>query len=83
MTVDTRPCGGVVRAFQLVYGIANEGGGSKDGLPKNPLIRLIFIRTSEGFLPRVPFWLQKLIFWGAFVVSRITGVEKKLSTYWR
>lgn len=49
MTVDTRPAGGVVKAFQLAYGVANEGGSSQDGLPKNLLARIVFVRTSEGF----------------------------------
>jgi hypothetical protein len=48
MTVSTRPAGGVVKAFQLVCGVANDGGAGKDGLPKNPLIRLRFIQISQG-----------------------------------
>jgi hypothetical protein len=28
MTVDTRPAGGVVKAFQLAYGVANAGGAA-------------------------------------------------------
>ena len=43
-TVETRPAGGVVKAFQLAYAVANDGGAAKDGLPKNPLVRLLFIR---------------------------------------
>lgn len=79
MTVDTRPCGSVVRAFQLAYGIANDGGAANDGLPRSLLIRSIFIRTSEGFLPHVPLWFQKLLFWGAAFIARITRIEKSVS----
>jgi mannose-6-phosphate isomerase-like protein (cupin superfamily) len=52
MTVETHPAGGVVKAFQLAYGIANDGGAASDGLPKNPIVRLRFIQISQGFLPR-------------------------------
>jgi quercetin dioxygenase-like cupin family protein len=31
-TVKAKPAGGVVRAFQLAYGIANDGGAARDGL---------------------------------------------------
>src|SRR6266496_1781422 len=62
IAIDTRPAGGVVKAFQLAYGIANEGGGAEDGLPKSLLSRLIFIRTSEGFLPQIPLAIQKFVF---------------------
>jgi mannose-6-phosphate isomerase-like protein (cupin superfamily) len=33
MTVETKPPGGVVRAFQLAYAVANDGGAAKDGCP--------------------------------------------------
>jgi nucleoside-diphosphate-sugar epimerase len=39
MTVETRPAGGVVKAFQIAYGVANDGG-AEDGFPRNPLVRL-------------------------------------------
>jgi hypothetical protein len=55
-TVETRPPGGVVAAFQMAYAIANAGGAAKDGLPRNPIVRLDFIRTSQGFLPGVPLF---------------------------
>jgi mannose-6-phosphate isomerase-like protein (cupin superfamily) len=42
--VETRPPGGVVAAFQMAY----TGGAPKDGLPRNPILRLVFIRTSQG-----------------------------------
>jgi hypothetical protein len=44
MTVETKPAGDVAKAFQLAYGVANDGGSAKDGLPFNPLVRLLFIR---------------------------------------
>jgi mannose-6-phosphate isomerase-like protein (cupin superfamily) len=83
ITIDTQPAAGVVRAFQLAYGIANDGGAATDGLPKNPLARLIFIRTSEGFLPRVPLAVQKAIFSLATFIARLTGVEKRLARYYQ
>lgn len=81
MTVETRPAGGVVRAFQLAYGIANDGGAAKDGLPKNPLIRLRFIQISQGFIPGPPRAFQKALFTAAELLSRITGVERRLQRY--
>jgi hypothetical protein len=83
ITVDTRPCAGVVRAFELAYGVANDGGAAKDGLPRNPLVRQIFIGTSEGFLPQVPYWFQRLLFFVASFIAKMTGLEKHLSKYWR
>ena len=38
------------------------GGAAKDGLPRNPIVRLVFIRTSQGFLPEVPLFLQRGLF---------------------
>ncbi len=60
-TVETRPPGGVVAAFQMAYA-AKAGGAAKDGLPRNPIARLEFIRTSQGFLPGVPLFLQRGLF---------------------
>ncbi|MFY9529038.1 MAG: cupin domain-containing protein [Candidatus Acidiferrales bacterium] len=37
ITSETKPAGGVVRAFQLAYGVANDRGAAKDGLPRNLL----------------------------------------------
>jgi quercetin dioxygenase-like cupin family protein len=79
--VETKPAGGVVRAFQLAYGIANAGGAASDGLPKNWLVRLRFIEISQGFLPRVPRFLQQAVFGIAAWISNVTGVEKRLTRY--
>jgi mannose-6-phosphate isomerase-like protein (cupin superfamily) len=81
MTVTTRPAGGVVRAFQLAYAIANAGGAAKDGLPKNPLIRLRFIQISQGFLPGIPIALQKLVFGVAALLAKATGIEKRVEQH--
>jgi hypothetical protein len=67
----------------LAYGVANDGGAAKDGLPKNPVVRLIFIRNSEGFLPHVPLAVQKAFFRLAAFVARVTGIEKRLAMYYR
>jgi mannose-6-phosphate isomerase-like protein (cupin superfamily) len=77
-TVETRPAGGVVKAFQLAYGIANDGGAAGDGLPKNPLVRLRFIQISQGFLPVFPLGLQRAVFATAAGLARITGIERHL-----
>jgi hypothetical protein len=61
-TVETRPPGGVVAAFEMAYAVANAGGAAKDGLPRNLIARLNFIRMSEGFLPGVPLFLQRGLF---------------------
>jgi mannose-6-phosphate isomerase-like protein (cupin superfamily) len=60
--IETRPPGGVVAAFQLAFAVANAGGAAKDGLPKNPLIRLRFLRLTQGFVPGLPLWLQRGLF---------------------
>jgi mannose-6-phosphate isomerase-like protein (cupin superfamily) len=81
MTVRTRPAGGVIKAFQLAYAVANDGGAAKDGLPKNPIIRLRFIQISQGFLPGIPLALQKLVLGMAGLLSKATGIEKRLQRY--
>jgi mannose-6-phosphate isomerase-like protein (cupin superfamily) len=79
--VDTQPAGGVVSAFQVAYGVANDGGARTDGLPKNVLVRLIFIKTSEGFLPRVPVAIQTIVFNLATCIASLTGLQKRLAKY--
>jgi mannose-6-phosphate isomerase-like protein (cupin superfamily) len=81
ITLHTRPAGGVVRAFRLAYGIANEGGAASDGLPRNPILRLRFIRISQGFLPGIPLPLQKAIFELARMVSGMTGLENRVRKF--
>jgi mannose-6-phosphate isomerase-like protein (cupin superfamily) len=81
MTVETRPAGGVVKAFQLAYGAANDGGAARDGLPKNPLVRLRFIGIAQGFLLLPPLPLQKLVLRLAFVIAKLTGVERRIQRY--
>lgn len=81
MTVETRPAGGVVKAFQIAYGVANSGGAAEDGLPKNRLIRLRFIGISQGFLPGAPLMLQRAVFAIAKFSARVTGMERRLQAY--
>ncbi len=81
MTVETRPAGSVVKAFQLAYGVANDGGAARDGLPKNPLVRLRFIGIAQGFLLLPPLPLQKLVLRLAFVIAKFTGVERRIQRY--
>jgi len=59
-TIKTKPAGGVVKAFQLAYGISNDGGAARDGLPKNPIARLVFVKTTQGYLPDIPRALQRV-----------------------
>jgi mannose-6-phosphate isomerase-like protein (cupin superfamily) len=77
-TVETKPAGGVVKAFQMAYGIANDGGAAPDGLPKNPIARLLFVKT---YLPGIPLALQKFVFACAQLAARVTGIEKKCPVY--
>jgi hypothetical protein len=81
MMVETRPAGGVVTAFEIAYGVANAGGAGRDGLPKNPLVRLRFIEISQGFLSGIPLFVQQTVFSVAKIFSRWTGVEKSLNKY--
>jgi mannose-6-phosphate isomerase-like protein (cupin superfamily) len=81
MTVETRPAGGVVKAFQLAYAAANNGGATADGLPRNPLIRLRFIEISQGFLPGIPIWAQKAVFRLAAFLAVISGMERRIKSY--
>jgi mannose-6-phosphate isomerase-like protein (cupin superfamily) len=83
ITIETKPAGGVVRAFQVAYGIANDGGATTDGLPRNPIVRLVFIRMSEGFLPHIPVVVQKAVLGVAAFVARVTGIERRLTRYLR
>jgi mannose-6-phosphate isomerase-like protein (cupin superfamily) len=80
-TVETKPAGGVVKAFQLAYGIANEGGAARDGLPKNPIARLVFVQTAQGYLPGIPRVLQRFVFSCAAFVARVVGLEKSWEVY--
>ena len=70
-----------MRAFQVAYGVANDGGASSDGLPKNLIVRLVFIRMSEGFVPRVPLIVQKAILSAAALIARVAGIEERLTKY--
>lgn len=81
MTVETRPAGGVVKAFQVAYGVANEGGASPDGLPRNPLIRLRFIEIAQGFLPLPPLPIQRFVLRVAHVTALVTGIERQIQRY--
>jgi mannose-6-phosphate isomerase-like protein (cupin superfamily) len=80
-TIKTEPAGGVVKAFQLAYGIANDGGAAKDGLPKNPIARLVFVKTTQGYLPGIPRVIQSILFSCAALIARVTGLEKRWRTY--
>jgi Cupin domain len=80
-TVKTEPAGGVVKAFQLAYGIANNGGATRDGLPKNPIARLVFVKTAQGYLPGIPRAIQRIAFGCATFIARISGLEKKWQVY--
>jgi len=82
-TIKTEPAGGVVKAFQLAYGIANDGGAAKDGLPKNPVARLVFVKTTQGYLPAFPRTVQRIAFSCAALVAKLTGLEKKWQVYFR
>ena len=81
ITIDTRPAAGVVRAFEIAYGVANDGGSGPDGLPTDPLTRLIFTRTTQGYLPQIPLSLQKIAFRAAVALSYLTGLHRRLSRY--
>jgi mannose-6-phosphate isomerase-like protein (cupin superfamily) len=81
ITIETEPAAGVIRAFQLADGIANEGGASPDGLPRNPLVRLVFIKMSEGFLPDIPLFLQKAVYNLAAFIAQFTWMQRTLKKY--
>jgi quercetin dioxygenase-like cupin family protein len=80
-TIKTKPAGGVVKAFQLAYGIANDGGTARDGLPKNPIARFVFFKTTKGYLPDIPRALQRIAFSCAALVARTAGLEKRWQVY--
>jgi hypothetical protein len=71
----------VVRAFQLAYAVANDGGAGKDGLPRNPLLRLRFVAISQGFLASIPISFQRFVFAIAALLARISGVERRVKRY--
>lgn len=78
ISVESNPAGTVAEAFQLAYAVANEGGASKDGLPKNILLRLLFIRISQGFIPGIPLVFQQAVLSAAFFLSEISGLKRYL-----
>ncbi len=80
-TIETRPAGGVVKAFQLAYWIANDGGADSDGLPKNPIARFVFFKTTQGYLPGIPRAVQRIVFRCAALIARATGLEKRWQVY--
>jgi hypothetical protein len=80
-TIETRPAAGVVKAFQFAYRIANAGGAARDGLPKNLIARLVFIKTAEGYLPGIPRVLQRFVFSCAAFTARVTGLAKTWQAY--
>lgn len=80
-TIKTKPAGGVVKAFQLAYGIANDGGAARDGLPKNPIARFVFFKTTQGYLPGIPRALQGIAFSCAALIARVAGLEKRWQVY--
>jgi hypothetical protein len=76
-TVETKPAGGEANAFQMAYGIANDAGAAPDGLPKNTMARLVFVKTTQGYLPDIPLTLQTLVFSCAqFVAKKYRPGEK-------
>jgi hypothetical protein len=76
-TVETKPAGGEANAFQMAYGIANDAGAAPDGLPKNTMARLVFVKTAQGYLPDIPLTLQTLVFSCAqFVAKKYRPGEK-------
>lgn len=81
MTVETKPAGSVVKAFQLAYAVANDGGAATDGLPKNPLIRLRFVALTEGFVPGPPLKLQQFVLSAAALLAQFTGAERRVRRY--
>lgn len=82
-TVKTKPAGDVVKAFQLAYGISNDGGAARDGLPKNPIARLVFVKTTQGYLPGIPRVLQRVAFSCAVFLARVAGLDKSWQLYFR
>ena len=82
-TVKTKPAGGVVKAFQLAYGISNDGGAARDGLPKNPIARLVFVKTTQGYLPGIPRALQRVAFGCAASLARVARLDKRWQLFFR
>ena len=80
-TIKTQHAGGVVRAFQLAYGIANDGRAAADGLPKNPIARLVFAKTTQGYLLGIPRVLQRVAFSCAAFVAKVAGIDKRWQLY--
>jgi hypothetical protein len=69
----TTPLGG----FVLIVKMA----GSSDGLPRNPIARLAFIKTTQGYLPGIPLVAQKIVFDLASLIARVTGLQRRWRQY--
>ena len=81
MTVESRPAANVVRAFQLAYAVANDGGAANDGLPRDWLMRLRFVSLTGGFLPGLPRTLQQSVLGVAAVLAKVSGTERRIRRY--
>jgi hypothetical protein len=60
----------------LAYGISNDGGAARGGLPKNPIARLVFVKTTQGYLTGIPRALQ-IAFSCAALIARAVGLKKR------
>ena len=69
------------RRFKWPTESRNDGAAAPDSLPKNPIARLVFVKTAQGYLPSIPLALQKLTFACAEFVAKITGMEKQWQVY--
>jgi len=80
-TVEARPAGSMARAYQVAYGVANKGGGRKDGLPANRLVRIYVYRIGHMYFAYEPLFLQRIVFSLVTFILFITLRKRKLDRY--
>jgi mannose-6-phosphate isomerase-like protein (cupin superfamily) len=80
-TVEAIPTGGLVKAFQLAFGIANANESADDGLPAKKLVRFYFFYLTGGYIPKIPLIIQKTTFIIVIFILTISGMKRKLDKY--
>ncbi|SFU55509.1 Mannose-6-phosphate isomerase, cupin superfamily [Pustulibacterium marinum] len=67
-------------ALKILYGIAEHGKITRDGLPKNKLHLAIALKMMDAYSPKIPQQLQHTAILLLAGFGKFLGVQKKLVT---
>jgi hypothetical protein len=70
---------GFEKTLCIFYGLAADGQGAADGLPKNMFYRLMVLNMSEMGLPGIRGWIIGTMATTAGWIGRILGTEERLT----